>query len=465
MCALWVGVMPKKFSSKITGISYIVIAFLCGYQLRATYDFDTNVNFVTETNVGHGILNPSMQYQSPSQIIHPTKASRPKFSNKNQSICERQWDWPFLDEWEQNTYATTDQKITTFHVPRSNAHETAQGTIQMQVIQRSNPKNANTNKNTRVVIFVSHRDTMGANAWHRIAVQYMVWMAWQVAEHRLSDIWSTITNVELAMPCTHLTDIPQGWNDLLFATRNNNYGRGNDRVTLVDTTKWCTNEFLPRFTDELVEELQPLFDEKYGNSSSSIDVILVPPNDGLLWDLAWDTSFECKESHMFRTFMSQFTPWQNLNANSIIDASSQSKVCWILRYGNPQRDIQNREEVHGMLLSIFDTVRLIHATRYHTSVHIKNTMEDCQVAYGVHGAGMVNAMWGTMSTVAKTAVVEVLPKNQPQYFRSLSALVGHYYEGVLSDHRMEAAQYYIDLEKSADALRRARDYVTEISRY
>jgi hypothetical protein len=479
--------MPGKTSFKVSGISYIVISFLVGYQLRATFDSKTNSQFIPETDdtkstalLYQGVQreqlhrNSSQQHSQPQlQKGYPTIASRPNFSTTNPSKCERQWDWPFLDMWTQKSRTAKNQTITTFQVARSNAHETARGTIHMQVIQR-NSENENYIPR-RVLIFVSHHDAMGANAWHRIAVQYMVWIAWHVAEHRLFDkVWTTITNVELAMPCNDRNDIPQGWEDLLFPINHRNYDNflDNDSVTLVATSMWCTNAFSPRLPDELVQGLQPLFDANYNNSSSNIDVILVPPKDGLMWDLAWDTTFDCKQSHMFLTFMSQFAAWQQPSIVPNTDTLPQTTaahdinktpvVCWILRYGNPQRDIQNRDEVHGMLLSIFDTVRLLHITRYHKSLHIRNIIDDCQVLYGVHGAGMVNAMWGTISSLAKTAVVEVLPENQPQYFRSVSGLVGHYYEGVITDLFMDQAQYHIDLATSADALRRALNYVTEI---
>jgi hypothetical protein len=466
-------------------VSYSVIAFLLGYQLRATFDFTTtNDPYVTNLEKTSDFLasnqdaqlrqlhrNSSELYLQPQlQDVYPTKASRPSFSKNNPTKCERQWDWPFLDVWTEDSHKDKDQTITTFEVARSNAHETAQGTIRMQVLQRST--NSENYTPRRVVIFVTHGDTMSVNAWHRIAVQYMVWIAWHVAEHRLHDtVWANITNVELAVPCTYPTEILQGWKDLLFPIHFQIPDSDTDyeRVSLVETAIWCTNATHP---DELVHKLQPLFEDKYGNSSSAIDVVLVPPNEGLMWDLAWDKTFDCKQSHMFRTFMSQFAPWQqssSVRTTAALPQSTEAKdssvtpvVCWILRYGNPQRDISNRDEVHGMLLSIFDTVRLLHFTRYHTSFHIKNVMDDCQVMFGVHGAGLVNAMWSTMSSHARTAVVEVLPYNEPQYFRSVSALVGHHYEGLNSGNLLEDAQYHIDLEKSANALRRALDYVAEL---
>ena len=461
------------------------MAFLLGYQLRTTYDFSTNVAFISNTReanndilIVHQALqrgheqHSSKEYQHQPQVLLPTQVTRPTFS-PNPTYCEKHWDWPFLDAWIQKDDVSKDQDITFFKVARSNRHETASGAIQMQILRRTSDDVENRTPR-RVIIYVTHSDAMVANAWHRIAVQYMVWMAWQVAEHRLSKLWSTIAQVELAIPCVQVNDVPQGWNDLLF-TINNNYHRNIDKDTenarLVNTTITCTRGLFIEPTD-LMEDYGNLISDNTG----SVDVVLIPPSDGLLWDLAWDTTFTCTESHMFRAFLSQFSVRRksrtsvfsgNSNGEALIVHKTETHktrympvACWILRYGNPQRDVNNRDEVHGMLLSIFDIVRLIHITRYHTSDHIQNTMNDCQVFYGVHGAGMVNAMWTALYSVEKTAVVEVLPENQPQYFRSVSALVGHYYEGVTTHELMENRFYHIDLEQSAEALRRALNFLT-----
>jgi hypothetical protein len=461
---------------------YVVLSFLLGCQVRMIYD----VLRVTTTTIDNfsGVIETikdvdfnnqlTTVYQNSSLQLLQLKP-RPVFS-KDPSTCERRWDWPFLGTWTQSFVLNEKQNITTFQVSRSNAHETARGTIRMElIIPLDQKQTATKSEQRRVVVYVAHQDAMGANAWHRIAVQYMVWIAWQVAQHRMNEFWST--HVEIALPCSDVNDIPQGWRDLVFSSQKTDRGdRDNSLLIIAKATFWCTNDWKPRTSDDLIRGLKPLLEKVY--SDSTIDSILVPPNDGLLWDLAWDTSFQCTESHMFRTFMQQFAQSSDQSGQNSLQGKngenrqilspkatipSSTVVCWILRYGNPQRDISNRDDVHGMLLSIFDTVRLIHITRYHTSVHIRNVMFDCQVLYGVHGAGMVNAMWGTLAFQEKTAVVEVLPNNQPQYFRSVSALVGHFYESIPSDHSMEHSKYHVNLAASSAALRRARDHIQSVA--
>jgi Glycosyltransferase 61 len=469
----------KRSSSHISVILYVLVAFFTGRQVGVNTSNELIIS-IPETTTKHVDTNqePSLQVspqdlsipkvQQKSQFTYTTvTARRPDFGT-NPTTCEHQWDWPFLDAWEKTFLHGENQNVTAFQVRRSNAHPTAEGTIRMNIIQPTQVPNHTVSNNcirpNRVVIYVTHVDTIGANAWHRVAVQYMVWIAWQVAEHRVAEVWTTITHVELLLPCVQLGDVPQGWNDLLFTIN-----KIDSSVALANTTLWCTNEWNLHSVDDVTPVLQPLLEQRHG--SATIDAIVVPPNDGLLWDLAWDETFQCKESHMFRTFMSQFAKLPTLSSArrkseyidgdiSIQDSSVMSTVvCWILRYGNIQRDIINRDDVHGMLLSIFDTVRLIHLTRYHTSKQISNSMHDCQVFYGVHGAGMVNAMWGSMSYLNRTAVVEVLPDGRPQYFRSVSALVGHHYEGIVTEYRMEHSQYQVDLQTSAEALHRALTYI------
>jgi Glycosyltransferase 61 len=382
----------------------------------------------------------------PSRSFAHSYSERPVFTPPY-SKCEQLWDWPMLSAWQPSAPVVTgDRNTTTFTMQRSQAHPTARGSITTQVVRWANVA---INRSPHIVIFVTHQDALVTNAWHRLAVQYMVWMAWQVAHFWDPAAIASHYDVDIALRCANVNEVLQGWSDLTFPSWD-------EEIEQIRPIVRCTNDWLPRSVDDLVVGFLPLLQQR--DPAATIDAVIQPPNDGLLWDLAWDTTFNCSESHMFRTFMESWLhadPADTVGLAITATTSISATVCWMLRLGNAQRDIRNRDEVHAMLLSLFATVRLIHTTRYHSSAHIRRELSECTVIYGVHGAGLVPPMWATLPR--PVALVEVLPRNQPQYFRSLSRLLGHTYEAVVAKEAMEEQYFTVDVEKSKQALQNVLD--------
>ena len=112
------------------------------------------------------------------------------------------------------------------------------------------------------------------------------------------------------------------------------------------------------------------------------DVVLVPANDGFLWDLAWDHDFECHNSDMFKTFASLFVDK---------DATLDPLGCFISRQDRTIRTVLNLNETIGMMREIFPRVRVIHLTTDHTTDDTVDMLYECRVLFGIHGAGHMNA--------------------------------------------------------------------------
>lgn len=125
------------------------------------------------------------------------------------------------------------------------------------------------------------------------------------------------------------------------------------------------------------------------------DVVLVPANDGFLWDLAWDHDFECRNSDMFKTFASLFVDK---------DATLDPLGCFISRQGRTIRTVLNLNETIGMMREIFPRVRVIHLTTDHTTDDTVDMLYECRVLFGIHGAGHMNAIFARPGV----AVVEML---------------------------------------------------------
>ena len=153
--------------------------------------------------------------------------------------CALLWDWPMIyNGWKEFSREGADIRL---EMNRSNTHRTAEGLISMSI--RAKIRNP-----TVTIVNVTNLDALSTNAWHRFAVQFMAWVAHQVALRR----YSAPSNVIYALPCRYADDpIPQGWTDLGHTTCN----------------------VAPDIAD-----------------TSPHSWTVWAPTDGLLWDLAWDTS-------------------------------------------------------------------------------------------------------------------------------------------------------------------------------
>lgn len=251
-------------------------------------------------------------------------------------------------------------------------------------------------------------EPMQGNLWHRFVSQYNSWVNLQIAErkfHLKSDRTVYLFKCEQGKT---LSDLPPEWSKIGEVTC--------DKNVLHDA-----------------------------------DVVLVPANDGFLWDLAWDHDFECRNSDMFKTFASLFVDK---------DATLDPLGCFISRQGRTIRTVLNLNETIGMMREIFPRVRVIHLTTDHTTDDTVDMLYECRVLFGIHGAGHMNAIFARPGV----AVVEMLGNmgdkgNPPSYFRNVNMLLGQHYESIKGDakHGMRE-NFTVDLEEARAALERAKDH-------
>ncbi|KAL3940394.1 MAG: hypothetical protein SGBAC_005070 [Bacillariaceae sp.] len=117
------------------------------------------------------------------------------------------------------------------------------------------------------------------------------------------------------------------------------------------------------------------------------DVVIQPPSNGFLWDLAWDMDLQCHDSNMFKSFVSLF-----VDKSSSVEPT-EAMGCFISRQGRPNRRVENWNETLAMMKEIFPRVQALTLTQYHTTDETVQILQDCRVLFGVHGAGQTNALF------------------------------------------------------------------------
>jgi len=322
--------------------------------------------------------------------------------------CKSLWDWGSLENnWKGVSVNMTDTKQYRFTANWSNVDPSSRGCIYIDVECSQQPAES-------IRIHALHQDAFHENAFHRMAVQYLSWVALQVTLHH----FEIVENVQVLYVLPghqslqqHSSDIPQGWSDL-----------GN--VTTLD-------------------------DER---ANATADLVVKAPCTGLLWDLAWDTSFDCRGSSMFQTFVNLYKKMQNSRENVTNDKNTQSQPslgCFISRRGTQQQMLANRKEFLDLMRQYFSQVEDVSITTRSTTARIVGAIEPCQVLLGVHGGGLCNTVF------AQGHVIEILPTVNPSYYRNLNMLLGHDYEGLQGSFEAKGRYVTVDLDQAEAALKRA----------
>ncbi|CAJ1934450.1 unnamed protein product [Cylindrotheca closterium] len=245
------------------------------------------------------------------------------------------------------------------------------------------------------------------NLWHRMIPLYHSWVGLQTAMHKY-DLVSE--QVVFYFNCQkhgkHLDDLPNEWEKM---------GEVSCDETLLDNA----------------------------------DIVILPPNNGFLWDLAWDMELRCHDSIMFKSFASLF-----VDKSSRVEPT-EPMGCLISRKGRPNRRVQNWNETLTMMKEVFPRVQVLTLTQYHTTDETVRILQDCRVLFGVHGAGHSNALF----TRPGVAVVEMIGNAKPAYFRNINMLLGQYYESIQGDsaHGMSGL-YMVNLTEAKGALARANEH-------
>ena len=321
---------------------------------------------------------------------------------KQDDTCARLFEWSMIDHWEDNQRPFDLNKVPDvrkLEIPAFKNKRKSQ--LRIDVFS---------NRSQVTLVDVRHMIRMSkpfqGNLWHRMMPQYNAWMSVQVAERRYN---LKSNRTVFLQPCdpkqNHtLEHLPTEWTRIGECI--------------------CSKEDI----DE-----QP-------------DVVITPPDEGFLWNLAWDNDFECHHSDMFKAFASLF-----------VDKSSpdNSVGCFISRQGRPIRTVTNFNEIMDMMHEVFSRVRVLHFQKEDTIDNVVDTLYDCRVLFGIHGAGHMNAVFARPGV----AVVEVLGGTGPQYFKNVNMLLGQYYEAIIGDEgkKMED-QFNVNVTEAKDALERALDH-------
>ena len=351
------------------------------------------------------ITAPANDTIEDSNTVETRKGSDSKLSydTTQDDKCHRMFEWSMIDRWQVDDESGIDFE----NLPQTRKLRTermggpaATGTLTMSVkVLRKELKL--TVVDARV--FEGMSSPMQPNVWHRMVSEYNSWAGLQIAERRYGLISDRTVYL---FSCTNgktVSDLPHEWAKIGEVSC--------DRGILQDA-----------------------------------DVIVEPPSNGLLWDLSWDLDFECHNSEMFKTFASLF-----VDKSSSLDPVG----CFISRQGRNVRSVINIDEMLEMMREVFSRVRVIALTEANTADEIIDVLYECRVLFGVHGAGHMNAMFARPGV----AVVEMIGRENPGYFRNINMLLGQHYESIKGDpNKGMPDNFHVDLFEAKAALERAKDH-------
>jgi hypothetical protein len=328
--------------------------------------------------------------------------------------CKRSFEWSLVNHWETENMRPIDfRNLPENRILRMETNESYEITkrhdthIHMSITVRSR-KLQLTVIDTQIFDGTQTSSFASTNLWHRLIPQYNSWVALQTAQRKYNLISEQVVYYfNCQKNGKTLDDLPNEW----------------EKIGVIS----CDDSLLKQ-----------------------ADVLIVPPSNGFLWDLAWDLDFLCYNSDMFKTFANLF-----VDKSSPIDPPEPSMGCIISRQGRPSRTIANWNETITMMKEIFPRVHILTLTQYHTTDETVQILEECRVLFGVHGAGHMNALF----TRPGVAVVEMVGNATPAYFRNINMLLGQYHESIRGDHTQGmSGTYTVNLAEAREALIRANDH-------
>ncbi|KAL7522069.1 hypothetical protein ACHAWX_006830 [Stephanocyclus meneghinianus] len=315
--------------------------------------------------------------------------------------CKRMFEWSMLDSWQSdgkdfdlnNLPQTKRLKISRMGGP------SAVGTLSMQIEVRNRAFDL-----TVVDTTIGMKDLKSPNVWHRYTALYGTWVGVQIATRK----YNLVTNRTVYVHDCH-GDLPLEWLDLGEIS--------------------CDRSLI-----------------------RLADVVIVPPVDGLMWDLAWDFDFQCEDSEMFKAFASLF-----VDKSSKLDPTD-AMGCWISREGATHGTVTNLDEILNMMRDVFPRVKVLEFNSMLTTKENVDMLRECRVLFGNHGAGHTNAIYARPGV----SVVEIIGKSKPAYYRNINMLLNQNYESIIGDPTREISDpdFTIDLGEAQAALIRARDHAS-----
>lgn len=317
--------------------------------------------------------------------------------------CKHMFEWSMMDEWQSdrrdfdlnNLPQTKKLSIDRMGGP------SADGTLCMTITVHKPQL-----KMLVVDLTENMKDLYSSNMWHHHTVLYGTWVGVQIAQRK----YNLITDRVVYVHDCRKGELPTEWRNLgeLSCDRN------------------------------LINQA---------------DVVLIPPIDGLMWDLAWDLGFTCYDSEMFKAYSALF-----VDRTSKLEPT-EALGCWISRQGYPERVTANLDDVLEMMREVFPRAEEIVFSPDKTANQTVEMIQDCRVLIGVHGAGHTNAVYARPGVT----VIEAIGKIKPAYFRNINMLLNQNYQTIVGDRTkdMSDTDWIIDLKEARAALEEGRDYAAE----
>lgn len=243
---------------------------------------------------------------------------------------------------------------------------------------------------TTLFLMAGTMDLDACNPWHRLAAIYPAWVSRQV-------LGLSSDEVDLFMP---------GWED------SSGCAKPQDGLLAVSSQEVITKE---------------------PENLCAYSHMAVPMSDGFLWDLAWDQHFQCGPTALPRAFAKDLMVGVGLPRVEPHPHSDSVRFCIASRLHAKHRVLENEDEVARIATScklgpIKTKVSVFSFTKETPFQNQVEKVRQCDVLFGMHGAGLVHAFWMSPGSV----VVEVLPShsNVPSdyaYYRNLAKLMGSSY--------------------------------------
>ncbi|KAL3785103.1 hypothetical protein HJC23_006152 [Cyclotella cryptica] len=357
-------------------------------QVNATISVSKNADVSAEVSSGED-----------SSINSFATTSEPDPEPIHDDKCKRMFEWSMLDRWKSdgkdfdfnNLPQTKRLDITRMGGP------SAVGSLTMRIEVRNRALNL-----TAVDTTKGMKDLKSPNVWHRYTALYGTWVGVQIATRK----YHLLTNRTVYVhDCNG--DMPLEWLDLGEISCDRN----------------------------LIHDA---------------DVVIVPPVDGLMWDLAWDFDFQCENSEMFKAFASLF-----VDKSAKLDPTD-AMGCWISREGATYGTVTNLDDVLNMMREVFPRVKVLEFNAKLTTHENVEMLRECRVLFGNHGAGHTNAIYARPGV----SVVEIIGKSKPAYYRNINMLLNQNYESIIGDPTREISDpdFTVNLDEARAALIRGRDH-------
>lgn len=307
------------------------------------------------------------------------------FQDDSGSLCNDHWTWSGIAGfWQERA---SDKQHVSWSIDRSGA-PSAVGKVTAELSPGAACRSGATLKSDSALVVVQSKDRFATNVWHRMTAIFEAWVTPRV--------------LQLKGKLPHNITVAYYVPPLKESSMENDSG----------PYPW-----------KMLGSLAP--------EDCGFEHRIKAPEDGFLWDLAWDLPMKCvHSSNLWRDFQSALYAGVGLVSKQSSDGRS---VCYV---GRPtgSSDRQLSEKTFDALKKTAGSVRLdgepliFRPLAFDGSVPISKQAEmvsACDILIGMHGAGLMHSIWMYPGSV----VVELMDPEHAgaAYYRNIAHLSGHVY--------------------------------------